>query len=128
MKKDIKYIDLNWSPEEIRKFIEHENNWILALDKDMDVNKITSLFEKHINSPFCSYEIIAEIAEHENTPIKILENIAQNLKSNKQVMSALATNINLSLKMLQELSKNKDQDIKNHAIQNMKNRLTKLKK
>ena len=69
----------------------------------MEEAKIIELYNIHINSQYCSESILSETAVHENTPIDILTEIADNAEDS--TLLSLALNPNITKEIIEKLSK-----------------------
>jgi hypothetical protein len=112
----MKLINIKWSPEKIKTFCETKDNWILKLDEDMTAGELKSLYEEHMNSPYCYDGIIAEIAAHNNSPVEVLEAISNSYK--EDILSALATNVHLTPKIIKKLSTSHYPEVRIHVLHN----------
>src|SRR4030067_218613 len=94
----IEKVNILLSPKELSLFLESNDNWILSIDENYSSNELRELFDKHINSPYCSDIIIESIAEHPNTPIDILEMLSE--KEDWKILDALSTNTSINSKVI----------------------------
>src|SRR5438477_6862226 len=70
-------VPLNLGPCEMPRWMESHDNWILSLPDDLDPNGLRETYERFVNSPCPSADVLSQVAEHPLTPTSVLRELAK---------------------------------------------------
>jgi hypothetical protein len=85
------------------------DEWVLHPDAGMTGGQLHELFERHVQSPCPSTEVLSEIAEHDHTPFDVLDQLSR--PRWRATHRALSTNPNLPLRLVRRLARSDDFDV-----------------
>jgi len=120
--RELRKVDLTWPPEKIRQFCELEDYWVLELDASMSPSELEALYQRQVGVADPYIGLIAEIAEHANTPPQVLVDCARRFRSSAEVMSSLALRLDAEEALLVELSSHEHETVREHALQALRRR------
>lgn len=112
-----------WADREvIKKFLENQSDWYLALPDDLVADDLRELYEKHCPREFVAWSVVFNVLDHPHCPKDVLEDGLKFFKDlceeANSILAGLATRAEFSAQDLEQLAKRYygDGEIDEHAL------------